>query len=162
MSSILLTIRRFLGNNYIGVNVGMDYMTIGTSTDSSFNTHQTVFLHHKFIMSWKYQICKRVSMMETKYSIHLWVLKQGVTMPQPWSCIIFVCLHPANILTPPKTPLHYQEHTVKLYNAWLHITAHNFVTAKGNATSHSFSIYVPSSNTGDPAQDLHHHPPIGR
>lgn len=44
--SQILTIRRFLSYNYIRVNVGMDDMTIGTPTNSSFNAHQAVFLHH--------------------------------------------------------------------------------------------------------------------
>lgn len=40
-----LTIRRFLGNNYIRINVCMDYMTISTATYSSFNAHETMLLH---------------------------------------------------------------------------------------------------------------------
>lgn len=48
-----LTIRRFFSNNHIRVNVGMNYMTISTSTNSSFNAHQAVLLHHNKIKQFK-------------------------------------------------------------------------------------------------------------
>lgn len=42
----ILTIRRLLGNYYISINVGMDYVTISTATNGSLYAHQAVFLSH--------------------------------------------------------------------------------------------------------------------
>ena len=51
-----LTIRRLLCNNYIGIDVGMDNMTVSTSTNSSLYPHQAVLLRHSenvMYSSWK-------------------------------------------------------------------------------------------------------------
>jgi hypothetical protein len=42
----ILTIRRLLSNYYISINVGMDYVTISTATNSSFYAHQAVLLYN--------------------------------------------------------------------------------------------------------------------
>lgn len=41
----ILTIRWFLSNYYISIDVSMDYMTISTATNGALYAHQAVFLH---------------------------------------------------------------------------------------------------------------------
>jgi hypothetical protein len=44
---IILTVWRFLSNNYISINVSMDYVTICAAANCSSYAHQAVFLHFK-------------------------------------------------------------------------------------------------------------------